>query len=317
MSFANPLGLLALLLVPLALGAHLAARRRATRYAIRFPATATLAAAAGAVPAWRRHLPAALLLGALAALAVGFARPQRSVAVPIEGSSVMLVTDHSGSMSATDVEPTRLDAAVAAAKSFLSATPSPTRVGIVTYSDAPDGTQPPTTDREPIRRALDAQVAVGATATGSALQVALDTLRHAHRTGPRPASAIVLLSDGRTTTGPDPVGVARQAGRLHIPISTVSLGTADATIPNPVSPLGAPVEVPPDPATLRAIARASGGRAFTTADADRLASIYRSLGATLATRDEHRDISVAFAAAGLLLLLGAALTSVRGAARVP
>lgn len=317
MTFANPLALLALLLVPLALAAHVAARRRATRYAIRFPATATLAAAVGVVPAWRRHLPAALALAALAALALGFARPQRTVAVPIEGSSIMLVTDHSGSMSANDVEPTRLEAAVAAAKSFLKETPEQTRVGVVTYADAPDATQPPTTEREPVRRTLEAQAPYGATATGAALKVALDTLRRARRTAAQPAAAIVLLSDGRTTTGPDPVEVAREARRLRIPISTVSLGTDNATIPNPINPLSAPIEVPPDPATLKAIARVSGGRSFTTADAERLTSIYRSLGATLGTRNEHREITVAFVGAGLLLLLGAAITSVRGAARVP
>jgi Ca-activated chloride channel family protein len=317
MSFANPIALLALLLVPLALAAHVAARRRATRYAIRFPAAATLAAAIGTVPAWRRHLPAALALSALAALAPAFAKPQRTVAVPIEGSSVMLVTDHSGSMSATDVEPNRLQATIEAAKSFLSSTPRQTRVGIVTYSDAPDGTQAPTTDRAPVRQALQSQVAVGATATGSALQVALDTLTRERRAGKRPPAAIVLLSDGRTTTGIDPVEVARKAKRLGIPISTVALGTNDATIPNPVDPMGAPIGVPPDPETLRQIARVSGGRAFTTGDAEKLTSIYQSLGSTLATRKEHREITVGFAAAGLVLLLGAGIASVRGSGPLP
>ena len=105
--------------------------------------------------------------------------------------------------------------------------------------------------------------------------------------------------------------------RLGIPISTVALGTYNATIPNPVDPMGAPIEVPPDPETLRQIAQVSGGRAFTTADAEKLTSIYQSLGSTLATRKEHREITVGFAAAGLVLLLGAGIASVRGSGPLP
>lgn len=318
MSFASPAALLALLLVPLALAAHAAARRRATRYAIRFPATETLVAAVGVTPAWRRHLPTALALAALAALALAVARPQRTVAVPIEGAAVMLVTDHSGSMAATDVEPNRLEATVEAAKTFLSATPRQTRVGIVTYADGPDTAQAPTLEREPVRRILESQVAQGATATGAALQVALGMLgRERNASGERPPAAIILLSDGRTTTGADPIEVAREARRRGVPIWTVSLGTDDATIPNPVSPYGAPIEVPPDPETLREIARITGGRAFTTADRDQLASIYESLGTRLATRTEHREITVAFAGGALVLLLAAGIASVAGRGRLP
>jgi len=102
-SFAAGTWLLALGLVPLALAAYVASRQRAKRYAVRFTAVPALKAAAGTVPAWRRHLPAALALAALAALVVALAKPQKTVAVPIERASIMLVTDHSRSMSATDV----------------------------------------------------------------------------------------------------------------------------------------------------------------------------------------------------------------------
>jgi Ca-activated chloride channel family protein len=317
LSFGSPIGLLALLAIPVALLLLAAARKRRTAYAVRFPAAATLAAAAGSVSSWRRHVPTALALAAIAALALALAKPQRTVAVPVEGASVVLVTDHSGSMSATDVDPDRLTAAEDAAKTFLDKLPSATRVGVVAYSDGPDGTLAPTTDRERIRQTIESQEAVGATATGEALQVALQTLAPDGKKAQRPASAIVLLSDGKTTTGRDPVEVARTAKKLGVPVYTVALGTADATIPNPVSPLSPPIAVPPDPETLKQIAQVSGGRAFTSGDAGQLRSIYSSLGSRLATKHEQREVTSGFALAGLVLLLGAGLLSLPRVGRLP
>jgi Ca-activated chloride channel family protein len=317
-SFSSPIWLLALLAVPAAIAAQHIARRRATRFAVRFPATSTLALAAGVVPAWRRHVPAALAVAAIGALALALAKPQVSVSVPVQGATIMLVTDHSGSMSANDVGPTRLQAAQRAADTFLDRLPKQTRVGIVTYSDGPDGTQSPTTDRAPVKGAIDAQLAEGATATGEALQVALDQALAGRRTqAGRPPAAIVLLSDGKTTAGRDPVEVARLARRAGVPIYTVALGTADATIPNPNGPFAPPIAVPPDPDTLRQIAQASGGRTFTTGDADQLQSIYNELGKRLATKHQHREVTAAFAGAGLALLLAAGLLGLPRAGRLP
>jgi Ca-activated chloride channel homolog len=317
LSFAAPLGLLALLAIPLLLLGSYAARRRRTAYAIRFPAAGSLALAAGVVSPWRRWLPAALALAAVAALAFALAKPQRTVAVPVEGASVVLVTDHSGSMSATDVEPDRLSAAENAAETFLDRLPKQTRVGVVAYSDGPDGTLAPTTDRDRVRGTIEAQTAAGATATGEALQVAIDTLAPDGNKAKSKASAIILLSDGKTTTGRDPVDVARVAKRLGIPVYTVALGTEDATIPNPVSPLSPPIAVPPDPETLKQIAQVSGGRSFTSDDADQLKSIYSSLGSRLATKHEQREITAGFAGAGLVLLIAAGLLSLPRLGRLP
>src|SRR5690349_12269094 len=127
MGFASPLWLLALLLVPLVAWAYARSRARARRYAVRFPAVASLKLAAGTVPAWRRHLPAVLALAALTALALAVARPTATARVPVERASIMLVTDHSGSMQATDVQPTRLEAATAAANQFIDKVPAQTR----------------------------------------------------------------------------------------------------------------------------------------------------------------------------------------------
>jgi Ca-activated chloride channel homolog len=316
MSFANPLWLLALAALPLTLLAQHARRRRARRYAVRFTGVGTLKLATGAAPSWRRHLPAALALAALAALVLAVAGPQRSVAVPVGRASIMLVTDHSLSMEATDVQPDRLSAAQAAARTFLDRLPRQVSVGAVAFSDSPDAVQSPTDDHSAARRVIDGLAPGGATDTGDALEVAIRALSTSAPGGKRPPSSIVLLSDGRTTTGRDPVGVARDAARLHIPIYTVSLGTAGALIPNPGG-FGPPVEVPPDPATLRDIARSSGGRAFTAEDQGQLSSIYKSLGSQLGTKARKQEISAAFALGGLVLLLGAAAASVRVAGRLP
>ena len=316
MSFQHPLLLLGLALVPLALAAQVLARRRAQRYAVRFPAVATLRTVMGRTPAWRRHLPTALALLSLAALVLALARPHRTVAVPVERASVMLVTDHSRSMQATDVAPNRLVAAQRAARTFLAGVPRELRVGAVAYSDAPDAVQTPTTGRGEVRSIIDGLVADGATATGDALATALDALAQDRERGRRPPAAVVLLSDGKTTTGRDPVQVAGRAGRLRIPIYTVALGTADATIPSPY-PNGAPLPVPPDPETLRRIAEASGGRAFTVEDADELSTIYERLGSRIGSRRREREITALFAAGGVILLGAAALTSLRWSGRLP
>jgi Ca-activated chloride channel homolog len=315
-SFATPAWLLGLALVPLALLAYEASRRRGTRYAVRFTAVPALKMAAGTVPAWRRHVPAALALAALAALVLALAKPQTTVAVPIERASIMLVTDHSRSMSATDVEPDRLSAAQRAARTFLNQLPDQVRVGAVAFSDTPDAVQAPSSNHDDARRIVDGQIADGATATGAALEVAIDALKNDKQNGKRPPSAIILLSDGKTTVPPDPVPVARTAGQLKIPIYTVALGTRDATVPNP-NPFGTPLLVAPDPETLRQIAQVSGGKAFTAEDSDSLKSIYKTLGSQLGTKTQKKQITASFAIGGLVLLLGAAVSSLRWAGRLP
>jgi Ca-activated chloride channel family protein len=315
-SFATPVWLFGLALVPLALLAYQGSRRRGSRYAVRYTAVPALKVAARAVPAWRRHLPAALALAALAALVLALAKPQKTVAVPVERASIMLVTDHSRSMSATDVSPDRLSAAQRAARTFLNTLPDQVRVGAVAFSDTPDAVQAPSSDHDDARRIVDGQVADGATATGAALEVAIDALKNDKQNGKRPPSAIILLSDGKTTVPPDPVPVARTAGQLKIPIYTVALGTRDATVPNP-NPFGTPLLVAPDPETLRQISQVSGGKAFTAEDSDSLKSIYKTLGSQLGTKTQKKQITATFAIGGLVLLLGAAVSSLRWAGRLP
>ena len=317
MSFASPTWLLLLFLVPLALSAWWERRRRGSSYPIRFTGVSQLREAIGPVPSWRPYVPMALGLASLVALVVALARPEHTVAVPIERATIMLVTDHSRSMEADDVSPDRLTAAQRAARTFLSQLPKAIRVGIVAYSTSPDAVQTPTTDHNAEQQIVDAQFPDGATATGDALQVALQSIT-SDTAGPakkRPPAAVVLLSDGKTTTGRDPVGVAIEAGRLHIPIYTVALGTDEGVVTAPG--FGGYVPVPPDPQTLGAIAQESGGKAFTAQDQGRLKSIYKDLGSQLGQKKRKKESTAAFAIVGLVLLLGAAATATRFAPALP
>jgi Ca-activated chloride channel family protein len=312
MSFGNPVWLLGLLALPLSWLAYRHRSTRARRYVVRLPAAATLALAAPVVPAWRRHLPAALALAAMLPLVLALAHPQAAHSVAVQRATIVLVTDHSGSMQAQDVQPTRLVAAENAAGRFIDTLPAGVQLGIVTYSAGSDAVQAPTTDHELIRRIVDGQQAEGATATGDALQVALGMLR---QTRSDSHAAIVLLSDGTTTSGSDPVPIAAQAGQKKIPIYTVALGTADATVPNP-DPYGPPLSAAPDPVTLQRIAQVSGAHAFQAGDSARLNSIYQQLGARLGSRHVTRQLTSGFAIAGLALLLGAlAASQLRGPSR--
>jgi Ca-activated chloride channel family protein len=311
MSFQAPLFLLGLAAIPLALLALLFARRRPARYVVRFPATATLAAVAARTGRARRVIPPALLCLSLAGLVLALARPEATVAVPVERASVMLVTDTSGSMNATDVAPDRLTAAKAAATRFLERVPDQLQTGIVAYADGPHTVVRPTQDRAQVSTTLDALRAEGGTATGDALASALAAL--GTRSQDSPPAAIVLLSDGASKTGRDPAEVAREARAAGVPIYTVALGTPDGV----VEAGGQVLSVPPDPEALAEVAEISGGRAFAAEDADALDEVYEALGSRIGTKQEKREVSAGFAAFGLLLLGGAAFTSLRWRGRLP
>jgi Ca-activated chloride channel homolog len=315
-SLASPGYLAALLVLPLVVSWALMQRRRRRRYAVRFPAAATVAVAMGGVSSWRRRVPPVLLALAAVALVVALARPQATVAVPVERASVVLVTDGSGSMAADDVSPTRLVAAQNAALRFLERVPDELLVGFIGYSTTPSSVLDPTDDHEAVAAAVTGLPAEGGTATGDALAVALDGLEARTGTDGQVApAAIVLLSDGKTTEGTDPSDSARRAGELGIPIYTVALGTPDGVVSG--GPFRSPIPVPPDPESLRDIAERSGGRAFEVEDAAELDRVYENLGSRIGTREEEREVSSAFAGAGLVLLLAGLASGLRWRGRLP
>jgi Ca-activated chloride channel family protein len=315
-SFREPALLGGLILVPLAVLAYLSMQRRGGREASTFANPALLPNLVTARPGWRRHLPPALALLALAALVVALARPQRTVAAPQRAATVMMVTDVSGSMNATDVQPDRLTAAVQAAKTLTEKLPETFRLGLVTFSDYAEQRAAPTTDRSPVTAALNRLEALGGTAMGAGLERGLEAARtpvpDASGEGTRRLPAIlVLLSDGKDTEGSvNPVEVAQRARAAHVPIYAIALGTpgGEVEVRDSFGFLQR-IQVPPDTETLKQIARASGGRFFSAPDAGKLESIYANLGTRLSSKPEQREVTAAFAAGALVLLLaGGALS---------
>jgi len=314
MSFSSPLWFLALLVIPLLIAATSAARARARKTAIRFPAAATLAAAGGERDL-SRYAAGGLALLALCTLCFALAKPSRTVRVAVEQASIVLVTDHSGSMSAPDVDPSRMAAAQEAAHSFIDELPDQVKVGAVGFSDSPDMVQAPSTDHDLAHATIDNQEASGGTALGDAMETAVSLL--ARGSAKHPPAAVVLLSDGKATTGVDPIAAAERARELKVPVYTVALGKSDTTIPDPSNPFGGRLAVPPDRETLERVAEVTGARAFNTDDADDLNSIYEKLGSQLGSRPKQQEISSSFAIAGLVLLLAAGMTSALTTGRLP
>lgn len=313
MSFAFAPALLGLLGLPALALWYVGHQRRRAVAADAFASPAVRASVVPHQPGWRRHLPAAVLGLALLALVVAAARPQTTITVPIERATIMLATDVSGSMLSEDVRPTRLEAARTAALEFVAELPEDIEVGVIAFNQAPTLLQSPTRDRAAVRTALRQMRSSGGTATGRALEAALRAIEGTQGPdGRRPPAAVVLLSDGTSTRGADPADVARQAKQLEVPVSTVALGTDAGTITVP-RPGGAPGtetrRVPPDRDAMRAVAEASGGEFFATADAAELTGVYERLGRRLSTEEQDKEVSAAFAGAGLLLVLGAAAMS--------
>ena len=310
MSFVSPLWLLALLAVPLVLLARWYWRGRARRFALRFSAVPSLIEASDASRrSWYRYLAPLALLAAIAALAVALARPQVTHRVPINGAELMLVLDHSGSMAATDVAPTRIQAAIAAANTFIGELPGGAKVGAIGFGTTPDAVQQPVADHSAARDLLDSQEPDGSTDTADALQLALELLHGNVRN--HPPAAIVLLSDGAANAGPSPVTVAAVAKQEHIPIYTVALGTPGGTLPESVGPYTENFPVPPDPQLMAAIANTSGGRSFDAKTASELSSVYHELGFKLSSIKRERDITVWVLLLAALLLIVAVVGSVR------
>ena len=345
MTFADPILLAGLLIVPAALVVYRLVQRRRSRYAVRFTNVALLENLVPRTPAWRRHVPPALYVVAMAALVVALARPSMAVAVPREEATIILTMDVSGSMMATDVAPSRLAAAKAAASDFVDGLPAGVKVGLVAFSTAPRVLVAPTTDRAAIHQGIDDLEARGGTALGDAIVTSLEAAGldpSASAAGPNPTPApsgdasgspapsasgsaspspssgtgtaeepviaTVLLSDGANSTGElEPLPAAERAAALGVPIYTIALGTSDGlvTVPDELGVLHT-VNVPPDTETLAAIAETTGGRSFEAPSAADLKAIYDHLGSRIGYTTEQREVTQWFAAAALLMVVAGA-----------
>ena len=313
MSFGSPAVLLALLALPLLAAWYVGEQRRRRMAAEAFAAPRLQPSVAPRRPRWRRHVPMLVIALSLAALVLAAAKPQRTVAVPAERASVMLAIDTSGSMTATDVRPNRLVAAKRAARRFLARVPKRVNVGVVSFSGTARVLQNPTQDRLAAKEAIDGLAPTGGTATGEAIANALAALKSVPSlSGKRPPAAIVVMSDGASTSGRDPLEVARDAARQKVPVYTVALGTEDGTIT--VTRRDGTTEtkpVPPDADSLERIAETSKGRSFTAETAGGLNQVYERLGSQLGRKNVKQQISSTFAGGGLALLLVGAAMSLR------
>ena len=333
MSFDRPWALVALLLVPLVAALLLLLERRRNRYAVSFTNLAVLAPLVERRP-WRRYVPPALLLAALAALAIALARPHHQGLVAHERATVVLVVDVSGSMEARDVKPTRLGAAQDAIRVFLDRAPSRLRVGLIAFAGFPQVAAPPSTNHELVRESLDSigeYSSFGGTAIGDALAEAVALGRRTiaadpdavEREGVKGLVSILFLSDGAQRRGIlQPADGAERARAAGIPVYTVALGTPNGTLTRDFGgPFGGygrrTIPVPPDPATLRAIAERTGGEFFAATSAEALESAYSKLGSKLGRRPADVEITYVFLGAAAVLLLAAAAASALWSPRLP
>ncbi len=356
MRFVWPDVLWLLMLAPALIAAYVLMLRRRKKSAVRYASLTLVRDSIGAGQRIRRHIPPALVLLGLVAAIIAAARPTATVTLPSQYMTVALAMDVSRSMQATDVEPSRLEAAQAAARAFINDLPKNVRLGIVSFAGTAAVVQTPTESRDDMLAAIDRFQLQRATATGSGLLLALSMLfpdepfdlesavfDSRFGAGPRPTSidkrkaaeaakgalakhepmkpgsdtggVIILLSDGRRTTGPDPLDIAKMAADHGVRVYTVGFGTKDGAS---IDFEGYSFYVRLDEETLKAIAKMTGGEYFHAGTAQDLHKVYETLNTRLALETRETEISALFVAgAAVLLVLGALLSLLwfhRGAA---
>jgi Ca-activated chloride channel family protein len=355
MTFLWPQMLWLLLAVPALVALYVWLQGRKRKGAVRYASLDLVQAAIGPGQRLRRHVPPALFLLALIAIIVAIARPTAVVTLPTEQRTIIMAMDVSLSMRAADVEPTRLAAAQAAAKSFVQELPSDVRIGIVTFAGTATVVQPPTRNKEDLTSAIDRFQLQLHTAIGSGLIVSLAALfpdedisieqvlfgssagrerrplagrstrddgkeKPKKAAGPPvqpgsyPSGAIILLTDGRRTTGPDPLDAAKMAAEHGVRVYTVGFGTANGAM---VGIEGMSIYMRFDEATLKSIAEITHGEYFYAGTAEDLKKIYQDLNAKLVLEKKGTEITMLFTALAALLLLAAAALSLWWFPRFP
>ena len=320
MSFATPLLLLGLLLLPALVLGYRALQRRPTKYAVRYTNLDVLAGVVETTWSWRRHAGIALFLLALGALLVGFARPSVNRLADREEATIVLVIDVSGSMQAKDVEPTRLEAAQEVVREFMKGLPERFQVGVVAFSETAEVAAPATEDRQLAIDAIDYLYPQRGTAIGDGIARGVEVARAAEagRAATERPAAILLLSDGSQTEGLLlPLEGAARAKSFKIPVYTIALGTPEGVVE--FNRFGGTriIPVPPDPATMRQIAAQTGGRFYEAESVGDLREAYEKLGSLVSKVEREQEVTYAFVAGGLVLLLAAASIAVVTFPRLP
>lgn len=292
MTFELPALLVLLFAVPLLAIAYAAMERRRAGAAAAFASSHMRANLVPSPPRWRRHVPAVLMLIAIASLLVGAARPGRSQVVTRTGGTIMLVLDASKSMERTDIAPNRLEAARNASRALVEQLPESYRVGVVTFNGQARTLSAPTIDREAITLALDSIETRWRTYIGDGIIAALANVPEGGN-----SVQVVLLSDGNDTGSEIPPWVAAdEAVALDVKISTVVMGATTG-------------ERGANAGTLQQIADLTGGRFFSAPSADELESVYRDIGVRASKAIERVELTQAFVGGGLLLMVAAASLS--------
>lgn len=346
MRFLWPEMLWLLLLIPALVAAYAHALRRRRKAAIRYASLSIVRDAIGRGNAWRRHVPPALFLVAMTAAILAVARPSAVVILPSESLTLILAMDVSRSMRAEDVAPNRITAAQTAAKSFIDALPRNVRLGIVSFAGTASAVQTPTENKEEMHAAIDRFQLQRGTATGNGLLMSLAMLlpdagidvesmvygsslarrgtgavsiERAYKTekgdkrdfkpvppGSHTDGAIILLSDGRRTTGIDPMEAAKMAADRGVRVHTVAFGSKDGGL---INAEGWSFYAIPDEETLKAVAHVTGGEYFHTTNSADLGKIYQNLGLKFVMERRETEIGALFSAAASTLLLAAAVLS--------
>jgi len=339
MTFLWPEMLWLLLLVPAVVTAYALLMRRKKEAALRYASLSLIRDALSAGQRFRRHIPPLLFLVALTLMIIAVARPAAVVTLPSQHETVILAMDVSGSMRATDVKPSRIVAAQEAARAFIAEQPKSTRIGVVSFAATASVVQSPTHSREDILAAIDRFQLQRGTAVGSGILVSLKMIfpdadfdlrsfnprREAQRAAPLdPAqsadkaapkavppgsytsAAIVLLTDGQTTTGPDPIEAARMAGDRGVPVYTVGIGTQGGEI---IGAEGWSMRVRLDEESLKTIANLTRAEYFFAGTATDLRKIYQKLNTKLFFEQKETEITALFAAVAAAVALLSALLS--------
>jgi Ca-activated chloride channel family protein len=302
-----------LLIIPVLIAAYLIVLRRKTHQGMRYTNTTIMGAVMGSQSQWLRHVTVALGLLSLIALTFAWAQPLGVEKVPRERATVVVVIDISLSMTATDVSPTRLDAAKAEAKDFIADLPDGYNVSIVSLSGNPAVRLPPMDDRAAAERAIDVLEPQESSAIGTAITTALAALDQAplgEDETPAPGM-IVFLSDGENTNPQSPLQAAQQAAEREVPIYTIAFGTDNGYVDLD----GTRAPVPPDQDLLRQISEITGGEMYPADNAGQLKEAYTSIQSEVGYEEENKEVTATVAGIGLIFALVAAVGAVMLGAR--
>lgn len=324
MSFLWTEMLWALLLVPALALIYVLAQRRRQRYAVRYASLSLIKEAVGRGPGIRRHVPPALFLASITVMVVALARPVATVMLPSQQGTVILTLDVSGSMRADDLKPSRMEAAKAAAAAFVEKQPRNVRIGVVSFSNNGAVVQAPTTERQAVLAAINRLSPQRGTAIGSGILTSLDAVFEEPGDRPTPSTrdqlmpsavaptptpvprgtyapaVVVLLSDGQSNVGPQPLQVARQAANRGVRVYTVGVGNPDGTV---LRVEGRSVRVRLDEQTLKGIADQTDGAYFRADSTTDLRQIYETLSTELVLETEQTELTAWFTGLATVLLL--------------